>query len=74
MLRELSEYAYSLSKNMATLSSRDKPVTYFIEHLEYIAIVLCGDLRDYDLEIAEPLLKILNRYNIAIQSIQKNFN
>jgi hypothetical protein len=61
---ELSEYADRFAKSMAQMSSREAPVTYFIEHMEYIQLLIEQALAGESVEAPEPLVAIFKRYGL----------
>jgi hypothetical protein len=65
---ELSAYADGFAKTMAQMSSRDQPVTYFVEHLEYIQILIEKALMGESVDAPEPVANIFKRFGLPARS------
>jgi hypothetical protein len=65
LLVQLSEYAHKFSKQMYELSPSEKQVTYFLQHLEYVAITLAQAASGERPEVPEPLHNILSSHGIS---------
>ena len=62
--RELSAHAHKFSQSMSQLSTKEKPVTYFVQHLDYIATLLESALDGSQVEASGPLVEILTKYGL----------
>lgn len=69
LLNELSNYSYKFSQNLAKLSSREKPVTYFVNNLEVTITTLYQSANGETPEVPQPVHEILARYGIRSKSL-----
>src|SRR5688572_5992250 len=67
LYRDLAEHADRYSRNMAELLPDDQPVTYFVQHLDYIAIALSDFLAGRPLEIDDGIAEVLARYQLSFR-------
>lgn len=67
--RELAAYAYKFSQSMSQLSSKEKPVNYFVEHLEFISFLLERALEGEEVDAPSPIVEIFRNYNLRAKNI-----
>ena len=61
---ELAGYAYTFSQDMALIMKQEKPVTYFVEQLDYILSVLPDAMNGQAVTVIEPIKDIFESYGL----------
>jgi hypothetical protein len=71
LYEDLSNLALRFSERMSQLSSAEKPVTYFVQHLEYLAGVLAQVLSDSPVEADDSVLDLLRKHRLNFQEASR---
>lgn len=65
LLRDLAEDAKRFSEVMAEMLPDDKPVTYFVQRLEYVAGALCDLLSGTPINVDEGIAEMLTKHRLS---------
>ncbi|MBX9630523.1 MAG: hypothetical protein K2X67_08380 [Burkholderiales bacterium] len=67
--QELATYAYDFAQTMAQLRSRDKLVTCFFDHLDYLIGTVQDAFDGQTAQVLEPVRDIFTRYGLKATSL-----
>lgn len=62
--KDLAKYAYDFAGSLAQISSKEKVSTNYVEHLDYLVILIEKSLLKQTVEAAEPIVTIFTKYGL----------